>query len=148
MNKKNIAKLIYRNALGALTIGVGAIAVMDTPATAAPIEADFRLAQVGVHSRVSSPTPLNLRPRTHTPLPQSNYSRHPSHNRQYNRGYSHSDRYEYESHPRNRRHREHSNRRRRGNQGRVIIISPGGSYRSRGSYGSYSNGGYIRVIGN
>ena len=146
MNKKNIAKLIYRNALGALAVGLGAIAVMDIPATAAPIEDNFRLAQVGVRSRVSSPTPLNLRPRTHTPLPQRNYSHHPSHNRQYNSSYGHSDR--YESHPRNRRHREHSHRRRHRNQGRVIIISPGGSHRSHGSYGSYSNGGYIRVIGN
>ena len=145
----NKSKLTWRKAFSAIAIGLGAIGCLDVSATAKPIENDlnnsFQLAQVGVRSRITPPTPLNLRPRVHTPLPSSNYSRYPSRSyHRYNTGYDsyrrhdhHHDDYHYRHH-KNRRYRRHSNHR------KVIIISPG----SHGGISNYGNDGFIRIIGN
>ena len=139
MNQKNIFKPNWRNTLGALAIGIGAITCMDTPATATPIQNSLKLAQVGVRSRITPPTPLNLRPRVHIPLPQSNYSRY--NYPKYNSGYNHhhrSDRYYRNGHHHHHEHtHDHHHRR-----GKVIIISPS----NHNGISNYSSDRLIRVI--
>ena len=134
MDKKYQSKLNCRSALVALAIGLGAIGILDTPVIAAPTQESFKLAQVGVRSRITPPTPLNLRPRTHIPSPADRY-------RRYNRGYGrygrdkpyYRDRYTH-THPR-------THKKRRSRRGTVIIINPS-------NYRNYSNyNGYIGVIG-
>lgn len=127
----------WRSSLGSLIISLGLLSVTKSPVKAIPpqTQSSFELAQVGVRSRIDRPTPLNLRPRTHIPLPTvrgsryGSYSRYPNRDRYYD-GYGHShdrDR----THPRRSRHR----------RGPVIIINPS-------NYFEYSNyDSYIRVIG-
>lgn len=117
-----------------IAIFLGILGITESPAIAFSDRAkdSFELAQVGVGSRINPPTPLNLRPRTHIPLPPSRYNHYeyPGYRNDYQRdryGYGH---YRY-------RDRHHSHRRDR--RGTVIIINP--------SYDSYSNyDSYIRVI--
>ena len=136
MNQKNLSQLNWRN-ICALAIGLGAIICIDTPATATPVKHHLQLAQVGVRSRVTPPTPLNLRPRVHTPLPQSNYSHYPRYSYpKYNTGYGNYCSGDCHH------HHTHHNRHRR--QGKVIIISPG----NYNSVSNYSNSKFIRVIRN
>ena len=140
MNQKNIFKPNWRNTLGALAIGIGAITCINTPATATPIQNNFKLAQVGVRSRISSPTPLNLRPRVHIPLPRSNYSRY--NYPKYNSGYDNhrfGDRY-YQN-DRHHHHHEHTHDRHH-RRGKVIIISPS----NHNGISNYSSDRLIRVI--
>ena len=138
MNQKNLFQLNWRNACGALAIGLGAFTCINTPATATPIQSHFELAQVGVRSRITPPTPLNLRPRVHTPLPQSNYSHYPHHRySKYNSGYNNyrrSDRYHH--------HHEHTHDNHHRSRDKVIIISPGNHRDVR----NYSSDNFIRVI--
>ena len=119
----------------AIAISLAIFSVCQSPAKAipAPNQSSFRLAQVGVGSRINRPTPLNLRPRTHIPLPTVNgrsggYYRYPDRDRHRNgSGYGHDH---YHTHPRRHRHPK----------GTVIIINPA-------NYSGYSNhNGYIRVI--
>ena len=149
MNQKNLFQLNWRNALGAFAIGLGAIAYTELPTTAYPIKDSLQLRGEGVRSRVTPPTPLNLRPRVHIPLPQSNYSRYPSHsypryNNSYNGNYRRShhhyeDCHHHHEHTHQNRHRS-SHRRR----GKVIIINPG----DRSGIGNPINGNFIRLIRN
>ena len=147
--KKNLFQLGWRNAFGTLAVGLGAIASLELPTTAYPIKDSHQLRRESVRSRVSSPIPLNIRPRVHIPLPQSNYSRYPrrSHS-QYkhtNYGNRHRSHCHYENchyhheHTHQNRHRSHHRRR-----GKVIIINPGGST----GIGNPIDGNYIRVIRN
>lgn len=145
MNKKNIFQLNWRNALGALAIGLGAIAYIELPTTAYPIEDRLQLGGEGVRSRVTPPTPLNLRPRVRIPLPQSNYSRYPRHsyprsNNSYNGNYPRSHRHHEDYY----HHHEHTHRSRSRRRGKVIIISPGNYNGASNS----TNGNLIRVIRN
>jgi hypothetical protein len=128
------AKFDWRSALGAIALFTGTGCILGTPAQAVPAAAkdSFQLAQVGVTSQINAPIPLNLRPRTHIPLPtdsrSSDYERHSRYNEY---GYGH----EYDHH-----HDRH-----RGNYrgGTVIIINPA----NYSNYESYSDqGGYIRII--
>ena len=90
MGKKGQRRFGWRRVLGILALSLGAAGAMETSAVAAPQAAeDIYLAQVGVRSRINSPTPLNLRPRTHIPLPQSRYSRYRNYHHNY--GYKDSD---------------------------------------------------------
>lgn len=104
---------------------LGGIGSAELPATAMPkiesLSNNLYLAQVGVRSRVVPPTPLNLRPRFHIPLPQSNY-----HRRFYgDRDYHHHHKY---------------GRRRSGSRRPIIIINPAvEEHRS-------TNQRYIRII--
>ena len=138
MNQKTRSKLNWRNVIGTLAIGLGAITSIDASAMATPIKDNFQLAQVGVQSRINSPTPLNLRPRTHIPLPQSNYSHYP----RYNSGYGNYDRRHSHQGNRHHTHHRHTHHHRHRNRSTVIIIRPGG----HSSMGNYGNGNFIRSI--
>ena len=147
MHKQSQGKLNWRLALGALAIFLGAFSISESPANATPyqVEDSFKLAQVGIRSRVKAPRPLNLRPRRHFPLPTRNSSRRRDYygrsgyrgsvrGRGRYRGYDCDRRYDYDHHTHRRR-----NPRRRGN---IIIINP-----SNSNYRNYSNyDSYIRVI--
>ena len=61
------------------------LGITELPVTAMP--KINNLAQVGVRSRVVSPTPLNLQPKFHIPLPQSNYHRRSRRDRDYHHRY-------------------------------------------------------------
>ncbi len=147
MHKQFQGKLNWRSALGALVIFLGAFSISESPADAAPyqVEDTFKLAQVGIRSRVKAPRPLNLRPRRHFPLPTRSSSRRSDYygrsryrgavrGRGRYRGYDCDRRYDHDHHTHRRR-----NRRRRDS---VIIINP-----SNSNYRNYSNyDSYIRVI--
>lgn len=122
---------------GTIAIFLGILGITESPAIAFPDRAEdsFELAQVGVGSRINPPTPLNLRPRTHIPLPPSRYNHYeyPGYRDDYQRD---RYRYGYEDY----RDRHHGHRRDRKSGGTVIIINPS-------NYNSYSNyDSYIRVI--
>ena len=142
--KKNLFQLNWRHALSAFAIGLGAIAYTELPTTAYPIKNRLQLGG-DVRSRVTPPTPLNLRPRVHTPLPQSNYSRYPRHSyprskNPYNGNYPQSH-HHYEDYHHHHEHTHHNRSRRRG---KVIIINPGNYSGTSNS----TNGNLIRVIRN
>ena len=71
MPKQHQNKFGWQSALGAIAISLSTFGIRSSPVQAAPkpIKDSFKLAQVGVRSRINPPTPLNLRPRTHIPLP-------------------------------------------------------------------------------
>ncbi len=135
MDQQAQNKFNWRSLLGTLAISLGALGIVESPAQATPerIQSSFELAQVGVRSRIDGPTPLNLRPRTHIPLPESRYNSRDDY------GYSGSRKRKsgYD--------RDYHHTRRRGDRhGRdtVIIIRPSNdveSYRS-------NDDSYIRVI--
>lgn len=146
MNKLSLAKINWRTTLGTLAISLGTLGIIELPAEANPhqVQDSLQIAQVGVRSRINAPTPLNLRPRTHIPLPSRRYNRRSNYC-----GY-HGCRGEHRHHRRYRRsnrrvrydhdHYDH-HRRSRSRKRSVIIINPSNS-NSR-----YSNdNGYIRVI--
>ena len=137
MDGQNKIKLSWQPALSAIALAFGIVAIGD-PAQSLPeiAEDSWQIAQVGVRSRVTPPTPLNIRPQTHIPLPtnsrSSDYYRHNG----YRRGY---DRYEEYGHGHHHHHHHHHHRRRKGP---VIIINP-----TTSSYSNYSSqNGYIRVL--
>ncbi len=142
MNKQHQKKINWQLALGAIAIAGSTFGISLSPAQAAPklIKGSFELAQVGIRSHNNAPVPLNLRPRTHIPLPTSRSSqdyygypgsrgdRHDEYGYRYGYGHDH--------------HHDH-HRSDRQNNGTIIIISPATS----SSYSDYSNqSGYIRVI--
>ncbi|HEY9772090.1 MAG TPA: hypothetical protein V6C71_26900 [Coleofasciculaceae cyanobacterium] len=135
MGKQYRNKFNWRSLLGALAISLGAFSIIESSAAQATpelIQGSFELAQVGVRSQIDGPTPLNLRPRTHIPLPESRYDRRGYYgdreyrDHEYKYGHDH-----YHPHPRGDRHR----------RGTVIIINPS-NYSE--SYRNSDN--YIRVI--
>ena len=144
MNQQSQGKFNWRSALGAFAIFLGTLGIIESPAVANPnqVQDNFKLSQVDIRSRIKAPTPLNLRPRTHFPLPtrrynqRQDYYRHPGYrrsprgHRQY-RGSNPHGRYD---------HDHHQSRRRRSS---VIIITPPNSNYSNSSSHSSS---YIRVI--
>ena len=127
MNQKPRTKPIICKALGILAVALGTVGITDTNAIAVPTQNSIKLAQVGVRSRISPPTPLNLRPRTHTPLPNSNY--YPP-QRTYGGHYHHH-------HHHHHHHHRYNTHKRRSNRGTVIIINPPGNFSSYGSSKSY-----------
>ena len=120
----------------AIAISLGIFSVAQTPARAIPVsgQSSFDLSQVGIGSRINRPTPLNLRPRTHIPLPTVNgrsnsYYRYPEYRDRHYDGYEYGHDH-YHTHRRQNRHRK----------GTVIIINPD-------SYSGYSNyDPLIRII--
>ncbi|MEY2830924.1 MAG: hypothetical protein RLZZ574_182 [Cyanobacteriota bacterium] len=131
------AKFDWRSVLGAIALFTGTVSILGTPAQATPEAAkdSFKLAQVGVTSQINAPIPLNLRPRTHIPLPTNSRSS------DYDR-YSRYDEYGYGHEHEHHRDRHHSNDR----SDTVIIINPA-NHSNYSSYESYSDqGGYIRII--
>ena len=130
-------KFKWQTALG-VAISCGMFGVMEASAQATPwnIHDSDLLAQVGVRSRITPPTSLNLRPQNHIPLPTTSRSRdyygYPRH-----RGAYHHDRYD------NYRDRHYNYCRKNCSRNdAVIIINP-----SRYSEFDYSNGDrYIRII--
>ena len=138
MDGQNKTKFNWQSAFSAITLAVGAFGITKFPAQSMPVVEDrLQIAQVGVRSQISSPTPLNLRPQTHIPLPtnsrSSDYYRHPA----YRGGYYRYDDYGYGHH-----HHHHHHHHRSRHRGPVIIINPATS-----SYSNYSQNGYIRIIG-
>lgn len=129
---KQKVKLSWLKTLSPIALVLGGFWMTELPAAAIPnieiSQNNLYLAQVGVRSRIVPPTPLNLSPRYHIPLPQSNY-RH----RDYGYDNYHDD---YHHHHRYRRNgRRHSR-----NKGSVIIINPATEqHRS-------TSGSYIRII--
>ena len=136
MSKKNLFKLDWRSTLSSVIIGLGTVVIARMPATALPIESEIKLSQVGVRSRITTPTPLNLRPRIHIPSPSGNHSRYQNHH--------YTDRYEGCSyygdcrHPRSRR-----THRKKGRNNTTIIIINSDNHRT---YRNHHDNGYIRVI--
>ena len=142
MEKKTQIKLDWRQVLGSIAIGIGVISIVDTPVTAAPTSSTIKVAQVGIRSRINPPTPLNLRPRTHTPLPHNNYD-HPDRSyRRYHRDYgNYHDRHHHHHNGYSDRYERHNTyRKRRSNRSKVIIIRPG-------NLRDYGSRNYIRVLG-
>ena len=140
MSTQHQNRLNWRATLSAIAISVSALSIGSSSVQAAPkfITASIQLAQVGVRSRINAPTPLNLRPRTHIPLPTSSRSRdYPRYSgyRGYRRGYGHNHYHRHDHY--------HNHRGKHRNRGPVIIINPATS----SSYSNYRHqGGYIRVI--
>jgi hypothetical protein len=128
------AKFDWRSPLAAIALVTGTVFIVGTPAQAVPeATKDFKLAQVGVTSQINAPIPLNLRPRTHIPLPTNSGS---------NDGdrYSRYDEYDHEHEDRHDHHRGND----RNNT--VIIINPA-NHSNYSNYESYSDkGSYIRII--
>jgi len=147
MNEQNRIKFNWQSALSAMptasfaiALAVGVCAISDPAQSMPEAEDSWQVAQVGVRSRINSPTPLNLRPQTHIPLPtnsrSSDYYRHSG----YRGDYYRHDEYGY-GHHHHHHHGHHRGDRR--NRGPVIIINPASS----SSYSNYSSqDSYIRVI--
>jgi hypothetical protein len=136
MNKQHQKKVNWQLALGAIAIVGSTFGIKLSPAQASPklIKSSFELAQVGIRSQNNAPVPLNLRPRTHIPLPTSSSS-------QDYYGYSGSRDDHYDEYGYGHDHDHHRSDRQ--NNGTIIIINPATS----SSYSDYSNqSGYIRVI--
>lgn len=136
MSGQDWAKFNWGSALGAIALFVGAISILETPAEAVPeATKDFELAQVGVTSQINAPIPLNLRPRTHIPLPtNSRSSDYDRYSRYDEYGYGHEHEYHHDHHRGNDRNNT------------VIIINPA-NHSSYSNYESSSDqGSYIRII--
>ena len=75
--KQNYPKFSLPKILGILALGLGTVGTVESRAIASPDldRESWEIAQVGVYSRVKGPTPLNLTPRTHIPLPTTSRSR-------------------------------------------------------------------------
>lgn len=139
----------FSKTLAVLALAVGITNAIDRPAAAIE-ENSIKLAQVGIRSRIDSPVPLNLRPRTHTPLPSSNYYRPRREYRGYDRNYGyyghhgeHHDHHHHHTHRDRYEHRRYNtHRKRRSSRGKVIIFNAPGNLRGYGDRNSY-----IRVIG-
>lgn len=135
MSKLPQIRLSWRSALGAIALAAGTIGAIASPALAElePKAESFQLVQI--LRRVNSPTPLNLRPRTHIPLPtrsRSSYHRYSDYDSRYRGAYGRHDRHDrYGYSHRDKDYRR--DRRRRGSGGTVIIINPSNSSR-HGSY--------------
>ncbi|MEL6928561.1 MAG: hypothetical protein AAFO95_07995 [Cyanobacteria bacterium J06600_6] len=146
MNEPKKIKLHWQPTLSVIALALGLSGLDVAPAQSLPefAEDSWQIAQVGVRGRVTSPTPLNLTPRTHIPLPTNSRSRnyhrpyqyrgrHGRHNRHDPYSYGHSHDHHHHDH-------HHHHRRRKGP---VIIIKPATS----SSYSNYSSqDGYIRII--
>ena len=134
MSKQN-QKFKWQAALG-VAISCGMFGVMEVSAEATPWNTDnSTLAQVGVRSRIAPPTPLNLRPQTHIPLPTTSRSRDYY-------GYPRHKGYHYDRHGAYRdRHYDYCRKNCSRNDA-VIIINPS-SY-SEFEYSNDDN--YIRII--
>lgn len=154
MNKQNLTHISWRSALSALVIVLGTFGMGESPAEAYPhqiednLKNSLQLAQIRGRGRIKTPTPLNLRPRTHIPLPSRRYHQRSDYyehyyrgsrrgHRQY-RGANDHGRYDHDHHD----HRTHR-RRNRSRRKPVIIIDPANSSRHR-NYNNYD--GFIRLI--
>lgn len=137
MSEQYWAKFDWRSVLGAIALFTGTACILGTPAEAVPEtnKDSFKLAQIGVTSQINAPIPLNLRPRTHIPLPtnsrSSDYDRYFRYDEY---GYGHKyDHY-------------HDHYRDNDKSSTVIIINPA-NQSSYSNYESYSDqDGYIRII--
>lgn len=118
MDKPSQKRFDWQKALKILAIALGTATIVESPGIAIAVETtdSFKIAQVGVRSRITPPTPLNITPRIHIPLPASRYNRHQnyygfprsrgSYNRWRSRNYRQDRRYDryngsgYDDHPR------------------------------------------------
>jgi hypothetical protein len=133
----------------------GALFLLESPAQAVPkiTKDSFQLAQVGITSQINGPIPLNLKPRTHIPLPTDSRSREDDYSSGYDDGYVDGYRDSAEDgyhHNRDYYHGYHRDRDRQ-RKDTVIIINPATSttYESYGNYDRDNNPrGYIRIIRN
>ena len=146
MNREQQVKLNWKSVLGAIAataaLGIGSSSVQASPEAEFEKTESFQIAQIHVRSRINSPTPLNMRPRTHIPLPTTSRSSdyyHRGYYPQY-RGYNRYDRYGYGHH-----HDYGHHRGRNGRRGTVIIINPGSS-NTYSNYNYTDIGGHIHII--
>ncbi len=148
MNKLSLAKINWRSTLGILAISLGTLGIIDSPVDASPdqVQDNLQIAQVGVRGRINPPTPLNLRPRTHIPLPSRRHNRRSDYDGHHGSRREHRHRRQYRGSSRRRRydhdHYDH-HRRNRSRRGSVIIINPSNS-NTNSRYNNYDR--YIRVI--
>lgn len=139
MIRQDWSRYGWQLALSAIALA-GIVSIPKSPAEAAPkVAQDLKLAQVGITSQINAPIPLNLRPRTHIPLPTNSRSSDYERYSRYNSGsWNYDPNGYYHDH-------EHYHNYNRGNHrgGTVIIINPPSNSR----YKSYNNrDGYIRII--
>jgi hypothetical protein len=116
-----------------LKISIGTSTILGLTAIVNPDVATAQYYPNGVRSRVIPPTPLNISPRTHIPLPQSNRSRY--------RDYDRYDRYGYDRYDRSEdcdRDDYRRSRYKRDNRRNILIYPSGDRYPTRG--------GYIRIV--
>jgi hypothetical protein len=158
MNKERWSKYNLSPTLGAIAFLIATGCIFESPAQAVPeigskvTKDSFQLAQVGVSSPNNALIPLNLRPRTHIPLPTNSHNSDDDYYSEYDAGYNsgygdgYRDAHEYGDH-RDRHHRRDRDRHRKNT---VIIINP-----ARTTYESYGNSDrnnsqrrYIRIIRN
>jgi hypothetical protein len=148
-NLSPIAGKIRLNSSFALALLAGALCLLESPVQAAPevIKDSFQLAQVGIKSQTDAPIPLNIRPRTHIPLPADSGSSDDDYHSGYDDGYEqgYDDGYNDSVDYGYRRDRD------RQEKNTVIIINP-----ARSTFESYDNSDrdnhqrrrYIRIIRN
>jgi hypothetical protein len=134
--------------------------ILESPAQAVPeigskvTKDSFQLAQIGISSPSNAPIPLNLRPRTHIPLPTNSHSSDDDYYSEYDSGYDdgYRDAREHDTHRDCHDHRDYPSGRfcDRHRKDTVIIINP-----ARSTYGSYGDDDldsnqrrYIRIIRN
>jgi hypothetical protein len=136
--------------LGAIAFLVATGCIFESPAQAVPeigsktTKDSFQLAQIVIGSPNNAPIPLNLRPRTHIPLPTDSGSSDDDYYSGYDDGYNdgYNDSYDDGYHRGGHRDRHRKNT--------VIIINP-----ARSTYENYGNSDrdnnqrrYIRIIRN
>ena len=151
MNREQQVKLNWKSILGAIAataaLGIGSSSVQASPEAELRQTESFEIAQIRFRSRISSPTPLNMRPRTHIPSPTTGSDYYDYHHDRYYRQYRGHNRYDRHGyghhHDYDRRHGRH--RGRNGRRGTVIIINPGSS-NTYSNYNYTDIGGHIRII--
>jgi hypothetical protein len=112
-----------------LKISLGTSTILGLTAIVNPDMATAQYYPDGVRSRVIPPTPLNITPRTHIPLPQSNRSRY----RDYDR-YDRYDRYGYDRYEDCDRDYYRRSRYRQNDRRTIFIYPSGDRYPTRGGY--------------
>jgi hypothetical protein len=154
MDRESWSKYNLSPTLGAIAFLVSMGCILESPAQAVPeigskvTKDSFQLAQVGISSPSNAPIPLNIRPRTHIPLPTSSQSSdddyYSEYDSEYDSGYDdgYRDAHEYHTHQDRHHHRD------RHRKDTVIIINP-----ARSTYESYDHDDgdnnqrrYIRII--
>jgi hypothetical protein len=139
----------------AIALLAGALFMLESPAQAVPevTKNSFQLAQVGMSRPNNAPIPLNIRPRTHIPLPTDSRGNDDDYHSGYDDGYDHGydDGY-YRNHDRG-EHRDYPSGRLRHRHGKdtVIIINPAANstYKRYDNYDRDSKQRrYIRIIRN
>lgn len=138
MNKQFTTKFNWRLAFG-IAVVFGAFGIIESPAAAEPGQTseELKISQVGVRGRITPPTPINLRPRTHIPLPASDFEQQ----------YDYYGNPIYENSRRGRRRFRRGFRGRRGGFGRRRGFGRGRRF-GRGGHNNHNHRRHNRFRGN